>query len=139
MNILYYVKTDGEPVSLRRAAFYSDLTPVYATAAIPTDSLHMAHTVGLVQHEDGFIEQQELRPIPEPAYSAELTRRAQARCKQLLLECDWTIGNDSPLTVENQQEWRAYRTFLRNINHQKGFPKVIDWGTPPEQVKKGRE
>ncbi|WP_066856578.1 tail fiber assembly protein [Halodesulfovibrio spirochaetisodalis] len=71
----------------------------------------------------------------EPEFSQELTRRAQEKCKQLLLQCDWTIGNDSPLTEANQQEWRTYRTFLRNINHQEGFPKVIDWGTPPQQVK----
>lgn len=93
------------------------------------------HCEGVELRRNGWYRKWRLQDKPEPVYSEELARRAQSHCKQLLLECDWTIGNDTPLTEENQQEWKAYRTALRAINHQEGFPKSIDWPEPPSAVK----
>ena len=32
-----------------------------------------------------------------------------------LLECDWTQGNDSPLSSSKKTEWATYRQSLRNL------------------------
>lgn len=137
MEKIYYIDpVKEEAFSLQSVSMHPNVVPVYSAPPEYDSGLQELTWTGYDPYEDGVQVVWEVKYKAEPAYSAELTRRAQARCKQLLLECDWTIGNDSPLTTENQKEWREYRTFLRNINHQKGFPKVIDWGTQPEQVKK---
>lgn len=137
MRILYYLNPSTmEQISIRRAVYHSALLPVYERPLPDIDpQLEELVFSGYQKVDNGYVEGYKVRFVQEPDYSNELTRRAQEKCKQLLLECDWTIGNDSPLTEANQQEWRTYRTFLRNINHQDGFPKNIDWGTPPEQLK----
>ena len=38
----------------------------------------------------------------------------------LLLQSDWTQGNDSPLTNSKKAEWRTYRQQLRD------FPATVD-------------
>jgi hypothetical protein len=35
----------------------------------------------------------------------------------LLLECDWIELNNAPLTDLQKNEWRAYRTELRNLTN----------------------
>lgn len=137
MQPAYYINPNTqEKLSLRRGTFDPTAKPVYLDRPSDIDTtLYAVSVTGFEPFRDGFKEI--VKVIDRKDIATELTRRAQARCKKMLLECDWTIGNDSPLTAENQQEWKAYRTFLRNINHQEGFPKVIDWGTPPEQVKEG--
>lgn len=53
------------------------------------------------------------------------------RRDQLLLESDWTQLPRSPLTVEQQETWAAYRQELRDVPQQSGFPLTIVWPTPP--------
>lgn len=36
---------------------------------------------------------------------------------KLLLECDWTVGVDSPLSKEKQEEWKVYRQKLRDMSY----------------------
>ena len=36
---------------------------------------------------------------------------------QLLLECDWIELNNAPLTDLQKDEWRAYRTELRDLTN----------------------
>jgi len=36
---------------------------------------------------------------------------------QLLLECDWIELNNAPLTDLQKNEWRTYRTELRNLTN----------------------
>lgn len=49
---------------------------------------------------------------------------------QYLSECDWTQLSDSPLTIENKQEWIAYRQSLRDITLQDD-PFNIIWPIKP--------
>lgn len=49
----------------------------------------------------------------------------------LLAACDWTQAADSPLDAAAKSAWASYRTALRNVPQQAGFPATIVWSTPP--------
>lgn len=65
---------------------------------------------------------------PNLAYLFHITKD---RRDQLLTESDWTQLPRSPLTVEQQEIWAAYRQELRDVPQQAGFPLTIVWPTPP--------
>jgi len=60
---------------------------------------------------------------------------------ELLYLCDWTELNDVAITwvarvgsaaaTAKRDEWRAYRTALRDIPAQSGFPAAVTWPTAP--------
>ncbi len=45
--------------------------------------------------------------------------------------CDWTQMPDSPLDDSTKASWATYRTALRDITEQTGFPTNITWPTAP--------
>ena len=49
----------------------------------------------------------------------------------LIATCDWTQAADSPLDAATKAAWATYRTELRNVPEQMGFPVVIDWPIAP--------
>jgi hypothetical protein len=51
----------------------------------------------------------------------------------LLKESDWTQYPDSPLNVEQKQEWAIYRQALRDITSQSGFPTDVQFPDAPNQ------
>jgi len=50
---------------------------------------------------------------------------------ELLNQCDWTQMPDSPLDDSTKASWVTYRTELRDISEQAGFPTDITWPTAP--------
>ena len=68
--------------------------------------------------------------IPQPAPD---TRAADARGKRdgLIAACDWTQATDSPLDATTKAAWATYRTALRNLPAQAGFPATISWPAVP--------
>ncbi len=75
--------------------------------------------------EDRPVEEEETPPEPEP-----LEPDVEARLKRdgLLLESDWTQLIDTPV---DQDAWAAYRSLLRDVPDQDGFPDTIVWPTKP--------
>ena len=49
-----------------------------------------------------------------------------------LSNSDWTQFTDSPLSSEKRLEWSQYRTSLRALPQQEGFPYNVNWPTKPE-------
>lgn len=49
----------------------------------------------------------------------------------MLSACDWTQGADSPLDAITKSAWASYRTALRNLPQQAGFPDSIIWPMTP--------
>ena len=49
----------------------------------------------------------------------------------LLANSDWTQMPDSPLDDSTKTSWATYRTALRDISTQAGFPTNITWPTAP--------
>lgn len=66
--------------------------------------------------------------IPTDAAVAAELRAMRA---ELLSGSDWTQGADSPLSGAQKSAWAAYRSALRNISDQAGFPSAVEWPTPP--------
>jgi len=56
------------------------------------------------------------------------TRKERNR---LLSATDWTQVGDSTHSG-SKSDWLAYRTALRDITKQEGFPGSVTWPTPPE-------
>lgn len=50
---------------------------------------------------------------------------------ELLVESDWTQMPDSPLDDSTKASWAIYRTVLRDISTQVGFPTNVTWPTAP--------
>jgi hypothetical protein len=59
---------------------------------------------------------------------------------QKLLTCDWTQGNDSPLSEEQKTAWKVYRQELRDLPESISDPKPLvknlddsNWPIPPNK------
>ena len=50
---------------------------------------------------------------------------------ELLASTDWTQVGDST-HPGSKSDWLTYRTALRDITKQEGFPDSVTWPTPPE-------
>jgi len=48
-----------------------------------------------------------------------------------LFMTDWTQVADSPLSSEKKLEYQTYRTVLRNVPSQEGFPWSVIWPVEP--------
>jgi hypothetical protein len=68
---------------------------------------------------------------PPPAPPPPTADEVRARRNTLLTACDWTQMPDSPLGEWVRLEWATYRTALRNVPSQPGFPADVTWPTPP--------
>ena len=64
-------------------------------------------------------------PEEEPEDPAVVSRRQR---DYLLASSDWTQLTDSPV---NKSEWSTYRSLLRDVPKQSGFPSDIVWPTKP--------
>ena len=51
--------------------------------------------------------------------------------ERLLSMTDWTVGNDSPLSTEKQDEWKTYRQNLRDLPAAYSKVSEVVWPTPP--------
>lgn len=49
-----------------------------------------------------------------------------------LTECDWTQGNDSPLSDADKTAWSTYRQSLRDITDTYNSLDTVVWPTKPE-------
>lgn len=62
---------------------------------------------------------------------AQLARNARYDRDEKLSESDWTQIPDSPLDDSTKASWATYRTALRDVTEQTGFPTDITWPTAP--------
>ena len=69
--------------------------------------------------------------IPASLTAALLAADVRRQRDALLTACDWTQAADSPLDATTKAAWATYRTSLRNLPRQPGFPAMIVWPTPP--------
>ena len=80
--------------------------------------------------EHGWVETD--TDVPENSEAGGLAEKAKKRAKALLSESDWAMLSDVPMTVGVKQQWIDYRTSLREIHTQAGFPNNIVWPVAPE-------
>lgn len=88
---------------------------------------------GFIETEDdsivcGYLYDGDEFTAPAPEVSWDLIR---ARRNSLLSKSDWTQVGDSPLSTELKQEWKDYRTALRNITEDFDEPGDVIWPEEP--------
>jgi len=54
-------------------------------------------------------------------------KRVRAERDRLLAACDWTQVLDAPLSPNDVAVWQAYRSALRDVPRQPGFPLKVEW------------
>lgn len=67
----------------------------------------------------------------EPMDDLFAAKAARFKRDKLLSSCDWTQLDDAPFAAPGKLLWRAYRAALRDLTKQAGFPRTINWPTPP--------
>jgi hypothetical protein len=62
------------------------------------------------------------------AKDAEQAKNVRKQRDDKLAECDWTQVDDAPV---DKAVWATYRTALRNVPAQTGFPWTVEWPDAP--------
>jgi hypothetical protein len=131
MNV-YQTDTDGVFLGITTA----DTDPMdESNMLIPAGCVEIeppATAEGQLARWDGSAWAVEDLPEPEPEPEPEPVDPAvEARANRgaLLSSSDWTQVADAPV---DQAAWAAYRSLLRDVPQQSGFPADITWPTKPE-------
>jgi hypothetical protein len=69
---------------------------------------------------------------PDPSRE-ELAEQIRRERDVKLSASDWTILPDSPLTKQQQENWKAYRQALRDVPAQFGFPHSTKFPKEPKK------
>lgn len=64
---------------------------------------------------------------------ASVAARVRADRDARLTACDWVVAHSAETAQPIPQEWRSYRTALRDMTTQAGFPLEVEWPTPPKR------
>jgi hypothetical protein len=71
---------------------------------------------------------EDISPFNTTTYQWQMLRNQ--RDDKLLL-CDWTQGNDTPLSSSKKTEWATYRQALRDLPSNTSDPKNPTWPSEP--------
>ena len=71
---------------------------------------------------------EDISPVNTTTYQWQMLRNQ--RDDKLLL-CDWTQGNDTPLSSSKKTEWATYRQALRDLPSNTSDPKNPTWPSEP--------
>ena len=127
MNV-YQTNTDGVFVGITTA----DTDPMdESNMLIPAGCVEIeppATAEGQLARWDGSAWAVEDLPEPEPE-PVDPAVEVRANRDALLSSSDWTQVADAPV---DQAAWAAYRSSLRDVPQQSGFPTDITWPTKPE-------
>lgn len=106
--------------------------------------IEMRSLIQKFAQEEGYREKRgedlswSLEKVPEKTEEEKLTEAKQAvRSKRdaLLSESDYYLQPDYPATEEGLKAVKAYRTDLRNVPQQEGFPYEVTWPEKPDVLK----
>lgn len=70
---------------------------------------------------------------PEGPTEEQAAVTARRRRNALLAASDARMLPDFPQTKVQRQAWIAYRTQLRDVTQQAGFPLAVEWPEPPAE------
>lgn len=100
----------------------------YPEQWVPVEGQEVANNhdggIGMKLTESGWIMEG-----PPPQMTWDMIRESR---NYMLMNCDWTVLPDSPLTPEKKQEWITYRQALRDITETFSDPNDVVWPTSPQ-------
>lgn len=106
--------------------------------------IEMRSLIQKFAQEEGYREKRgedlswSVEKIPEKAEEEKLTeakRAVRSKRDALLSESDYYLQPDYPATEEGLKAVKAYRTDLRNVPQQTGFPYDVAWPEKPDVLK----
>ena len=101
--------------------------PIFGMAGVQ-DKLGDLSWLGEAYADQGWVQIEGELPVEETVDKAtEVWELAQRK----LRDCDWTMLPDAGLTVQQKEQWVAYRLALRNIRSSAGFPDNAVWPAVP--------
>ena len=100
----------------------------YVIQDVDVDSVIQNKIEGQFAQVDG---QWTLPMVAENKPQAEVEQYVRSVRDKLLILSDWTQMPDSPLDSSTKTSWATYRTGLRDISGQTGFPTDFTWPTAP--------
>lgn len=112
MPYFYAPDTDATYYSARKGA------RTHCEVPAPPDDVDMAHEYNA---ETGAWE----------VSPKKLAKKLRAERDKALVECDYVMMPDYPITTEKRSEWESYRKALRDITEQEGFPLQVTWPQKP--------
>ena len=96
----------------------------YVIQDVDVDSVIQNKIEGQFAQVDG---QWTLPMVAENKPQAEVEQYVRSVRDELLILSDWTQMPDSPLDSSTKTSWATYRTGLRDISGQTGFPTDFTW------------
>jgi hypothetical protein len=84
-----------------------------------------------VDEEGNTVTKAEQEQQYQARLDAEAAKRVRAKRDKLLVECDWVVIRARELGQDVPREWFDYRSDLRNVPQQDGFPHDVEWPTHP--------
>jgi hypothetical protein len=102
----------------------------------------LGHVIGF-KHDYTFESLELFGDVPKPSLDEFKTKYNDLRYRVIpfeelrklrnmkLNECDWSVGNDSPISPEKIQEWRTYRQALRDLPSTTEDPLNPVWPSTP--------
>ena len=100
----------------------------YVIQDVDVDSVIQNKIEGQFAQVDG---QWTLPMVAENKPQAEVEQYVRSVRDELLILSDWTQMPDSHLDSSTKLSWATYRTALRDISTQTGFPTDFTWPTAP--------
>jgi|TARA_B110000908_G_scaffold172454_1_gene239972 spore cortex formation protein SpoVR/YcgB (stage V sporulation) len=100
----------------------------YAIQDVEVDSVSQNKVEGQFEQVGG---QWTLSMVASNKPQAEVEQHVRSVRDELLILSDWTQMPDSPLDSSTKTSWATYRTALRDVSAQAGFPTNITWPTAP--------
>lgn len=89
----------------------------------------------VIDKDTGAVDYLTIEEIPEPTEAEKLEAlkaEIKAKRKTLLDQTDYLLVADYPISLEKLEAVKVYRTALRNITEQKGYPNSVKWPVMPE-------
>ena len=100
----------------------------YVIQDVEFDPVSQNKVEGQIAQVDG---QWTLSMVASNKPQAEAEKYVRSVRDQLLMLSDWTHVNDTALDDFTKTSWATYRTALRDISTQAGFPTNVTWPTAP--------
>ena len=117
---------------------------------IPSDvhAVHWDGSTGQIEYNDGksnvtmseigvysqaettFNNELKMRESPSPS-SSDWDEDLRIRRNKKLTDCDWTQGNDTPLSNSKKTEWATYRQALRDLPDNTSDSSDPTWPSEP--------
>lgn len=143
---VFYRFADGQWTTEKKPTCAADLVGVVVShTSMTSHDIEMRELVKKFAQTEGYREKRgddlswAIEKIPEPTPEEKRAQaKSQVRGKRdaLISQTDYLLTSDYPISAEDLESVKAYRTALRDVPQQGGFPFDVVWPELPSVLKK---